>query len=500
MPMPNSSFRLGPEPDRSRRRRLALWLGFGAWTVLALAALYFLLRSAGQHGGAPFVVQQGDSKAFAERARDWFRLAHVNFSRIYPWLLLGPYVAWLGWAFSLERGRWRVSLPVHLAACAAFAVASHALNSQVSQTVASVVLINVQHQSTLAPAPSELRTFHLEVSRQVDGAFREEYASNFEPGAIRRSSTNAVLVPPHDPLANPALTNLFSELKQAVAAPLAPPALFAFRPLSTLLDVFAYGAVVGLAHAVHFYRRYRERELCALSLESNLAKARLGALQAQLQPHFLFNTLNAIATLLRRDPRAAEATVLSLSDLLRLTLSRAESQESTMRDELQVALRYFDIQKTRFGDRLHLELEVEPATMGCLVPTLLLQPLVENAIRHGIEPSDHPGHVWVRARRQDQTLVVTVEDDGLGLPAAPGAGPGRSSEASPVPGGAPRAAAEGLGGGIGLANLRARLDALYGSGQKLELSARPAGGARVRLELPWHEAAAGPAAASPGAP
>jgi sensor histidine kinase YesM len=251
-----------------------------------------------------------------------------------------------------------------------------------------------------------------------------------------------------------------------------------WRPLSTLFDLLAYGAVAGLAHAVQFYRRYRERERRALALETTLAQARLRALQAQLQPHFLFNTLNAIATLLRRDPRAAEATLTALSDLLRAALRQPEQPEATVREELHFVERYVEIMQTRFGERLRFEQAIAPETLDCLVPTLLLQPLVENAIRHGIEPAEHGGLVRVTAQRQGESLVLTIEDDGVGL----------ASSHSSMPSLLEQGAAARPGNGIGLANLRARLEALYGARQSLVLAARPGGGTVVRVELPWHPA------------
>jgi sensor histidine kinase YesM len=142
-----------------------------------------------------------------------------------------------------------------------------------------------------------------------------------------------------------------------------------------------------LAHAGVFYRRYREREQQASLLESRLNQAQLRALQAQLQPHFLFNTLNGIATLVRRDPATAEEMLLSLSELLRIALSSSHRQEIPLREELDFLDRYLAIQRMRFGDRLQVSEEIEASAMDCLVPALLLQPLVENAIRHGLEPS-----------------------------------------------------------------------------------------------------------------
>jgi two-component sensor histidine kinase len=466
--VPNAIYKPTPHPARPERRRAAAFLGMVIWTAFVILALWWLLRAASQEpGGASWVVHDGDSphKALLDRARDWFRLAHLNFQRIYPWILFGPYVAWLALHFALERGRLRLNLPIHLAACAAFVAASHAINVRTAVTVADVVVIRSHQQSDWSPAGREFQAIEVKVSAgPADGPLPEQLAERLFQGNLTNHGPNNAIVRERGELSGAHLTNLITELEQAIKPRRTPPGPMTLRPLSTLLDLLAYGAMVGLAHSVHFYRRYRDREHRALFLESNLAKARLNALQAQLQPHFLFNTLNAIATLLRRDPKAAETTLVSLSELLRLALSQSDKQEITLREELHFLERYLEIQQTRFGDRLRLEQDIPLAALDCLVPTLLLQPLVENAIRHGIEPSENGGLVRVRARDQDGRLALSVEDDGVGF--APGAG----------------AASET---GIGLANLRARLEALYGASQKLELTERSEGGVAVRIEIPW---------------
>jgi len=262
---------------------------------------------------------------------------------------------------------------------------------------------------------------------------------------------------------------------------------------STILDLLAYGALTGLVHSVNFYRRLRERERRALFLESNLANARLNTLKAQLQPHFLFNSLNAITALLRRDPRQAETTLVALSELLRLALSQSERQELALRDEWEFVQRYLEIQQTRFGDKLRIEQDIEPQALDCLVPTLVLQPLVENAIRHGIEPAEKAGVVRVSASHKDGKLVLAVEDDGVGLPtgSADSGGPDNPaglypSLSAPAPSSTTSVVLARAGTGIGLANLRERLQALYGARQKLELTPRATGGVIVRVEIPWH--------------
>ena len=275
--------------------------------------------------------------------------------------------------------------------------------------------------------------------------------------------------------------------------------------MSILLDLFAYGAIVGLAHSVHFYRRYREREHRAILLEASLAKARLNALQTQLRPHFLFNSLNAIVTLLRRDPRLAESTLMALSDLLRLTLSQSDKQEVTLREELQFVQSYVEIQQIRFGDKLHFEQNIQAAMLDCLVPSLLLQPLIENAIRHGIEPSDDAGSLRLTAQQENARLVITVEDDGVGMGAKGESASkpeledsiadfpvgtvdnGRSSSAL-ITASRVQCSASKSGSGIGLSNLRARLEALYGCSYKLELGPREPTGVALRIEIPFRPA------------
>jgi two-component system, LytTR family, sensor kinase len=210
-----------------------------------------------------------------------------------------------------------------------------------------------------------------------------------------------------------------------------------------------------------------------------------------LQPHFLFNSLNAIAALLRRDPRLAETMLVALSQLLRLALNQSERQEGALRDELEFVHRYLEIQQTRFGDKLRVEQDIDPQALDCLVPTLVLQPLVENALRHGIEPSEKAGVLRVRASREAGRLVLEVEDDGVGL-ASDSCGPDNpaglgSSLPTPARSSATRVAPPGTG--IGLANLRERLQMLYGGAQKLVLTPRATGGVLVRVEIPWRPGA-----------
>ncbi|HEX5520365.1 MAG TPA: histidine kinase, partial [Longimicrobiaceae bacterium] len=181
-------------------------------------------------------------------------------------------------------------------------------------------------------------------------------------------------------------------------------------------DLFVYWLTVLAIHAVRHSRAVQEREVARAQLEAQLAQAQLQALKVQIQPHFLFNTLHAIASLVREDPPRAERTVEQLSEMLRTTLTHHQTQEVTLREELETLRPYLEIEKLRLGERLSVELDVEAATHGALVPHLLLQPLVENAIRHGISPRRRPGWVKVEVGSgPDGTLRLVVEDNGRGM-------------------------------------------------------------------------------------
>ena len=229
-------------------------------------------------------------------------------------------------------------------------------------------------------------------------------------------------------------------------------------------NLLTYWAIVGASHALDYYRRYRERELRASQLETKLAQAQLQVLKMQLHPHFLFNTLHAVSTLLHRDVEAADRMITRLSDLLRLTLDNVGVQEVPLRQELEFLDRYLEIQETRFSDRLTVKMDIAPETLDALVPNLVLQPLVENAIRHGIGSEAAAGRIEIRAARAQATLRLEVCDDGPGLP--------EGQEAA-------------LKEGVGLANTRARLEQLYGAAQSFELANTPGGGLVVRLTIPF---------------
>jgi len=235
--------------------------------------------------------------------------------------------------------------------------------------------------------------------------------------------------------------------------------------------VLTYLTVLGIQAGFRYYRQYQEREQQALRLELNtselktqLVNAQLNALKMQLQPHFLFNTLNAIMVLVRQQKgRQAEEMLARLGDLLRCVLEDVEAQEVTLRRELEYLRLYLSIEEVRFADRLRVEISADPAILDAAVPQMGLQPIVENAIRHGLGKSSAAGRIHIAAARVDDTMEIKVADDGPGLP----------EDAAPA------------GTGIGLANTRARLRQLYGDAAKLTMENGAHGGAVVTMKLPY---------------
>lgn len=231
------------------------------------------------------------------------------------------------------------------------------------------------------------------------------------------------------------------------------------------VNVVTYWAVVGVYHLVAYYRGLREKELIASRLEEQLARAELSALRMQLQPHFLFNALHSISELVYSDPAAADRMLVRLSDLLRQSLETTGQHEVPLEQELEYVERYLEIERMRFSDRLRLQFLVDEFVLDAAVPTFLLQPLVENAVVHGVGRSPGPGRVTVRGRREGDELYLEVEND---LPAG---APARRSDRE----------------GVGIQNTRARLAQLYGERGRLELELRPEGIAVARVVLPYRE-------------
>ena len=229
-------------------------------------------------------------------------------------------------------------------------------------------------------------------------------------------------------------------------------------------DLLIYGGVIGICYAFDYYRKYREREVVATRLEAQLAQAQLDALRMQLHPHFLFNTLNSIAGLVRDNKnQAAVSMLVGLSDLLRHTLEHSSRQEVELREELNFIKLYLSIQQMRFSDRLRTEFDIDPATATALVPNLILQPLTENALRHGIANSAETGVVGISSTVQNGHLRLMVYDNGAGL-----------RDGWQLKGSA----------GIGLANTAARLQQLYDDNHQFDIRNRDSGGVEVMIVMP----------------
>ena len=230
-------------------------------------------------------------------------------------------------------------------------------------------------------------------------------------------------------------------------------------------DLLVYGGVVGVCYAIDYYRKYREHEFISTQLEAQLANAQLESLRMQLHPHFLFNTLNGIVGLVRDNKNEAAVNMLvGLSDLLRHALERSDQQEVELKDELAFTKLYLNIQQMRFSDRLKIDVDVEPRTMKAMVPNLLLQPLLENAVRHGLARSVEAGWLAISAKRQNGSLLITVSDNGAGLPSD-----WQLKTSS----------------GIGLANTAARLQQLYGELHRFDIHNRDEGGVEVEIVIPF---------------
>jgi len=278
-------------------------------------------------------------------------------------------------------------------------------------------------------------------------------------------------------------TALYYATRPGNLAPL-PILLTKFITAYFILDVLIYCGIVGATHAIRYYREAKARELAASRLEASLTEARLAALRGQLNPHFLFNTLNAITTMaLKREHDNVVATLGYLSELLRVSLDDRLPQEVSLADELELLERYLEIQRIRFGDRLTVTREIDDEALGALVPIMILQPLAENAIVHGIAPVPGPGALRLRATRRNGDLLLEVADTGPGFQAS------ERRRAATAQLGA-ELAGERSGGGIGLANTRARLAQLYGDASVLDIADAPEGGARVSVTIPYRVAPA----------
>jgi anti-sigma regulatory factor (Ser/Thr protein kinase) len=361
----------------------------------------------------------------------WKDALRITLSQWAPWMLFSPLILWLVFRFPIERHNWKLRTLWHAGACVL------------------VVCLCALVGDYLMPPPNWFGRWE---GRRGD-------PSSFRPPPEDQPEDQPEDRPRHGP------EDGFRH---------GPPPLW----FHIQFNMPVYLVIASLGHALVYFRRSQQRSRRELELEAHLAQARLQALRMQLHPHFLFNTLNAISTLVHTAPQLADDMIGNLSTLLRLSLDSAAEQEIPLGRELVFLERYLDIEQVRFGRRLRIEMAITPAARDALVPTLILQPLVENAIRHGIEPKSSPGVVGICASRDGEVLRLTVSDSGVGLEAAAGVETRRTE-------------------GIGLTNTRARLQSLYPDRHRFTLRNARAGGCVAELEIPFHIQTAPAAAVNP---
>lgn len=463
-----------PPTDRSSVRQdrwRAFLVGWSVFVVVVVV-LWWVVGRAGPSEEI-FVLRNegGPPETFWVTARRNLVLAHLSLARAYPWLLLAPYVIWATTRFSLEREHLRRRLLIQGLLAAAFVASCQWWNHHLTSGRPLRLIVAVTETSSqgrnadgsLVETVTRLRQ-ELRVSPTAKPETAPpQVSTKVRAGAGGEGITQPGELDPRDESFAWQHAGGGTESGAAADMPLPFGLFWRGRLASTALDLLVFAALCGLGHAVHYRHRWQEREQRAAALEASLARARLHALQAQLQPHFLFNTLNSITALVRQNPPAAEEMLTSLSDLLRLALSQATQPWSSVREELRFLQLYLDLQQMRFGDRLRFEQAFAPELLDCVVPSLLLQPLVENAIRHGLEPAGRPGTVRVLGRREGNAVELTVMDDGVGCPAL-------------VVGTAQL--------GVGLTNVRERLRTMFDHGAALTFAAGEAGGLVVCIRLP----------------
>ena len=241
--------------------------------------------------------------------------------------------------------------------------------------------------------------------------------------------------------------------------------MFYRYPMELSNDLVGFTSIVCLYYYFRKFRIAQAQQLAAAQLKTKLAEAQLENLRLQLQPHFLFNTLNTISSVMYEDVKAADVMLTQLSDLLRLTLRASRTHEIPLSDELQITHLYLDLMQKRYEEKLRVRYEIDSALNESLVPQLILQPLLENSLRHGMKASGEAIDILIAAHRDNGSLLLKISDTGVGL---------GSSEPNSV-----------LGRGVGLSNIRDRLAQLYGEGQSFSIANRPGGGAEVTLHLPY---------------
>jgi hypothetical protein len=346
------------------------------------------------------LLYSGQSYWFMSHGIPWWTLGLYYSAVNIFWAAVSPIVLWLAYRFPIERSRWIPSIAIHVLAASVLSFAALA-----HQAI-------IDHYTGVFPP-------------MVDGGLLDEYRH--------------------------LIVMFFSGGQHAV--PQVSPGLL------------IYFAILGGVHAFDYYQRYRDRELQAARLREQLAQSQLRVLRAQLQPHFLFNTLNSIVGLIRNDEnKAAVDMTTRLSDLLRQVLAYSDKQEASLREEMEMTQRYLEIQQMRFSDRLKIEIDLDPETLDATVPSLILQPLVENALLHGIAKRASNARVAVQAERRNGMLSIEVYNDGPQLP------PTWSMDTCT---------------GFGLFNTRARLQQHYPQQHSFRLVNKGADGVAASLSIPF---------------
>jgi signal transduction histidine kinase len=441
-------------PSAERRVRWIVPVFFVIWTAVVMLSVWWIRSGDAAHQDLLIALDRPENGSLNEKARRWVS-RHMEVYWAYAWVLMAPYVIGLSLRFALEKAglAWRIAL--HVVMGVGFILVSQTLTGRLASLRPKAVFVEKVEIVREEGPPRATNDLTAAFTRRIEWRVDPEAKSDHKPN-LTPALTNGT---PRD-LARGLAPLIERQLRDTPD----PKDLLAPRKLIAL-DGVAYLALIGVAQAIHLRRRFGEREALAEALEARLAQSRLHALRGQLQPHFLFNALNGIAALVRRDPGNAEEMLTSLSDLLRASLAQSGRQEIPLREELEFVTRYLDLQQMRLGDRLRVEREIDADAAECLVPSLVLQPLVENALRHGIEPSPNPGVLRIIARLAREEVHLCVEDNGVGLGELPDA-------------------LASSGSGVGLRSIRERLRGLYAEHHEFALRQKPGGGVVAEIRVP----------------
>lgn len=360
---------------------------------------------------------------------DWERAFKHSYSQLIPWLIVAPFVLWLTARFRLGHGRQGMA---------------HTALHLVVGMVAAGLVEGLFITCFLPNGPGMNGPPDFSPRDEIVHDDQRPPPPNFDEGLL-----------------------LFGDGLSMGPGPQTPPrpALVVHWMKQLLRQYPTYWIIVAVQSMLLATRDLRQKERQALEIQGKLTQAQLNTLRLQLQPHFLFNTLNATSTLVHSDPEKADQMIGHLSTLLRAVLDEGNANVVPLSRELDLLQAYIDIEQVRFGDRVKFVKDVATDCLHAQVPTLILQPIVENAIRHGIEPRAEGGHVWLTVAKHESQIHITVVDDGIG-----------------------QMKSENAGWGIGLSNARARLEALYGAnGYQVTLSPRGGGGTTVQLAFPFNQ-------------